>query len=160
MKIKNDLISEKRMNRLLIGDVGSGKTIVAFLAAYINYLAGYQSAFMAPTEILAAQHYETLTQYLEPFGVRIGLLVGGMRAKAKRELLENYNPYNYSQVLEFNAAAYLAAILISNNINVLYHVSDLNRYYYLRTTDDQMMSSIFAKYLANVLMTFLLVSEL
>ena len=55
--IYDDLISNNRMNRLLQGDVGSGKTIVSFIALYINYLSGYQGALMAPTEILASQHF-------------------------------------------------------------------------------------------------------
>ena len=57
-EIKEDLSSKKRMNRLVQGDVGSGKTIVAMIASYINNLAGYQTALMVPTEILATQHYE------------------------------------------------------------------------------------------------------
>ena len=73
------------MNRLVQGDVGSGKTLVA--AALIWYCAknGYMSAFMAPTEILAEQHYQTLSETLGPFGIRIGKLIGSMSAKEKRE---------------------------------------------------------------------------
>ena len=58
--IYEDLTNKERMNRLLQGDVGSGKTIVAFSALYINYLSGYQGALMAPTEILAYQHYQNI----------------------------------------------------------------------------------------------------
>ena len=88
-EISLDMQDVKPMHRILQGDVGSGKTVISALALAKAVENGYQSCIMAPTEILAAQHYETLVQYLEPFGIRIGLLVGGMRAKAKRELLEN-----------------------------------------------------------------------
>lgn len=74
------------MNRLLQGDVGSGKTIVAGMAAYMAARGGYQSAIMAPTELLARQHAETLSTLLEPFGVTVGLLIGSMKKKAKDEL--------------------------------------------------------------------------
>lgn len=86
--IYQDLMSEKRMNRLLQGDVGSGKTIVAMISMYINYLSGYQSALMAPTEILAIQHYENLLKLFENYGIRVALLTGKLRAKEKRELYE------------------------------------------------------------------------
>ena len=85
-----DLVSDKRMNRLLQGDVGSGKTIVSFIALYINYLAGYQGALMAPTEILARQHYNNLVKLLP--NVKVGLLTGKLKAKEKKEIytgLEN-----------------------------------------------------------------------
>ena len=62
--IYDDLISPNRMNRLLQGDVGSGKTAVSFVALYINYLGGYQGALMAPTEILASQHYQNIQKLL------------------------------------------------------------------------------------------------
>jgi len=80
-----DMGSGNVMNRLVQGDVGSGKTLVA--AALIWYCAknGYMSAFMAPTEILAEQHYQTLSEMLGPFGIRIGKLIGSMSAKEKRE---------------------------------------------------------------------------
>lgn len=75
------------MNRLLQGDVGSGKTVVAGLAACQTASHGYQTALMAPTEILAAQHAETLSKLLEPFGYTVGLLVGGVKGKARAALL-------------------------------------------------------------------------
>ncbi len=76
------------MNRLLQGDVGSGKTVVAGLVAYIAHRAGFQAAFMAPTELLAIQHAETLRTLLEPFGVVVGLLTGSVKPKAKKLLYE------------------------------------------------------------------------
>lgn len=82
--IYRDLVSPKRMNRLLQGDVGSGKTIVSFLALYMNSLAQYQGALMAPTEILARQHYENITK-LFPM-LKVGLLTGKLKAKEKKEL--------------------------------------------------------------------------
>lgn len=74
------------MNRLLQGDVGSGKTVVAGMAAYMASRASYQSAIMAPTELLARQHAETLQKILEPLGVTVGLLIGSMSAKTKQLL--------------------------------------------------------------------------
>ena len=76
------------MNRLLQGDVGSGKTVVAGLAARQAASAGYQTAFMAPTEILARQHAETLAKLLEPFGVTVGLLIGSVKGKARAMLYQ------------------------------------------------------------------------
>lgn len=76
------------MNRLLQGDVGSGKTVVAGLVSYIAARAGYQTAFMAPTELLATQHAATLATLLEPFDLRVGLLVGSTKAAQRRPLLE------------------------------------------------------------------------
>ena len=84
--IYEDLISKERMNRLLQGDVGSGKTIVAFTALYINYLSGYQGALMAPTEILAYQHYQNIKKLFPKLNVV--LLKGKMKAKEKREAKE------------------------------------------------------------------------
>lgn len=74
------------MNRLLQGDVGAGKTVVAGLVAFIAHKAGFQTAFMAPTELLAVQHAETLTKLLEPFEVSVGLFTGSVRPKARVEL--------------------------------------------------------------------------
>ena len=76
------------MNRLLQGDVGSGKTVVAGLAARQAASAGYQTAFMAPTEILARQHAETLAKLLEPFGVTVGLLIGSVKGKSRQTLYQ------------------------------------------------------------------------
>ena len=86
--IYNDLISEKRMNRLLQGDVGSGKTIVAIISMYINYLGGYQSALMAPTEILATQHYENIKKLFEGYDIKVALLTGNLKTKEKKELYQ------------------------------------------------------------------------
>lgn len=77
-EILDDISSSKIMYRLLQGDVGCGKTAVATISLYANYLTGYQGALMAPTEILAKQHYETLSKQLEPFGVKVGILYSSM----------------------------------------------------------------------------------
>ena len=82
--IYDDLISSYRMNRLLQGDVGSGKTVVSFIALYINYLAGYQGALMAPTEILAQQHFQNF-QKLFP-NINAILLTGKLKAKERKEV--------------------------------------------------------------------------
>lgn len=73
-ELKNDLSSQTSMNRLLQGDVGSGKTIVAAVAMYITFLNGYQSVLMAPTEILATQHFKTISSFLSKFGVKTSLI--------------------------------------------------------------------------------------
>lgn len=86
-EIFSDLRAAQPMNRLLQGDVGSGKTVIAAIALYANYLSGYQGALLVPTEILAEQHAATLTELLSPFGLEVVLLLGGMRTKARRELL-------------------------------------------------------------------------
>ncbi len=83
--ILKDMESSYRMNRLLQGDVGSGKTIVSFIAMYANYLAGYQSALMAPTEILAVQHYNNLREILGE-GFPVALLTGSTTKKEKDEI--------------------------------------------------------------------------
>ena len=81
--IYDDLLSKNRMNRLLQGDVGSGKTIVSFIALYINYLAGYQGALMAPTEILASQHFTNFKKLFPKLNTV--LLTGKLKAKEKKE---------------------------------------------------------------------------
>ncbi len=85
-EITADLTSGKPMNRLLQGDVGSGKTAVAAAACYFCAKNGCQSVLMAPTEILAGQHYQTLHTLLAPLGISVVLLTGGMKAKERREL--------------------------------------------------------------------------
>ncbi len=80
-EILKDLEKESPMNRLLQGDVGSGKTVVAAIAAYSAFKAGYQIALLAPTAILASQHAETLAGILEPFGVKVALLTGATKHK-------------------------------------------------------------------------------
>src|SRR5690606_19804009 len=88
-EVIQDFESSTPMNRLLQGDVGSGKTVVAGLAARQVASAGFQTAVMAPTEILATQHAETLRSLLEPFGVQVGLLTGSVKGKARQVLYEN-----------------------------------------------------------------------
>lgn len=88
-EIFQDFEQASPMNRLLQGDVGSGKTAVAAMVAFMAVKAGYQVALMAPTEILAAQHAQTLATLLEPLGVRLGLLVGSLKPAIK-ELLQTH----------------------------------------------------------------------
>ena len=88
-EIRNDLGSVAQMNRLLQGDVGSGKTIVAVLAALISLDNGYQVAFMAPTEILANQHFTALTSLLSEMPIMLRLLTGSSKTKARKEIHEN-----------------------------------------------------------------------
>ncbi len=80
-EILQDLTRKLPMNRLLEGDVGSGKTVVAAMACFVAYLNGYQSAVMAPTQILASQHYKTLSILLEPWGIKVALLIGGTKPR-------------------------------------------------------------------------------
>ena len=88
----NDLNSDKRMNRLILGDVGSGKTIVAIIAMVINYYSNYQSAMLAPTEILAKQHYKNILNLTKNLNISCELIVGSMSIKEKNNIkkrLEN-----------------------------------------------------------------------
>lgn len=87
-EIYADMCRSVPMNRLVQGDVGSGKTAVAAAACWLAYKNGYQSALMAPTEILAAQHFKTLSGFLEPLGIKVGLLLGSDTTKEKRETRE------------------------------------------------------------------------
>lgn len=88
LDIYHDLISPKRMNRLVLGDVGSGKTCVAEIAMYINYLSGYQSSMMAPTEILARQHFEGMQEFFKNTNIKIALLVGSMKQSEKNKVCQ------------------------------------------------------------------------
>ena len=83
--ITNDFKSNKRMNRIIIGDVGSGKTIVSFIAIYANYLAGYQSALLAPTEILAKQHYDNIKNILD---IKVELLTSSTKKKDRENIIQ------------------------------------------------------------------------
>ncbi len=87
-EIREDMKSGKQMNRLLQGDVGSGKTMVAVLSALIANGNGYQACIMAPTEVLANQHYKNISRYLAPTGVRAALLTGSTHAAERREIHE------------------------------------------------------------------------
>lgn len=87
-EIDHDMENKKPMNRLLQGDVGSGKTIVSIIAAYKAVKSGYQMTIMAPTAILATQHMEEYTKVLEPFGIRCELLISGISKKKKEDILQ------------------------------------------------------------------------
>lgn len=87
--IVKDLKSPARMNRLLLGDVGSGKTIVAVAGVYYNFLSGYQSALLAPTEILATQHYNNIRTLFKSFNIRVELLKGKMNKRERNKILED-----------------------------------------------------------------------
>jgi len=87
-EILKDMNQSSKMNRLLQGDVGSGKTIVSFLAMYINYLSGYQSALMAPTEILAIQHYHNIREIFKDLPIHIELLTGSTSKKEKEVIYQ------------------------------------------------------------------------
>lgn len=81
--ILDDIKSNKKMNRLVLGDVGSGKTIISFISMYANFLAGYQSVMMAPTEVLARQHFESAISYFKDYHITVDILVGSMTKKEK-----------------------------------------------------------------------------
>lgn len=85
--IKNDFNSPKRMNRIILGDVGSGKTIVAFISLYMNYLSGFQGVLMAPTEILAKQHYENMQKLFENLNIK--LLTSSTSKLERKEIIES-----------------------------------------------------------------------
>ena len=101
--IIRDIKSPERMNRLVLGDVGSGKTIVAIVAILANFLSGYQSTFMAPTEILAKQHYESISNYFKDYGIRIALLTGSITKKSKEKIYEQIKNKEYDLVIGTHA---------------------------------------------------------
>jgi len=101
--ILQDFEKEVPMNRLLQGDVGSGKTVVAGLAARQAAHEGFQTAVMAPTEILASQHAETLNRLLSPFGVKVGLLTGSVKGKSRETLYAAISSGNVDVVVGTHA---------------------------------------------------------
>ena len=102
-EILGDLENPSRMNRLLQGDVGSGKTIVAFIGMLANHYSGYQSALMAPTEILAMQHYLNLKKFLEKEDIRIELLTGSTTKKDKTEIYKGLKDGSIHMVIGTHA---------------------------------------------------------
>ena len=102
-EMKEDLIGTKAMNRLVQGDVGSGKTILAVILLLMAATNGYQGALMAPTEVLAVQHYESFQEYLSPYGIRIGLLTGSLKAKEKREIYKKIKDHEVDIVIGTHA---------------------------------------------------------
>ena len=101
--IIKDLKSKSRMNRLLQGDVGSGKTIVSFIAMYANYLSGYQSALMAPTEILATQHFSNLKDIFKDYNLNMALLTGSTPKKEKELIYEELKNGDIDIIVGTNA---------------------------------------------------------
>ena len=103
MEVQKDLTGEGLMNRLIQGDVGSGKTIIAILALLMVVKNGYQGAIMVPTEVLAKQHFESMIELLEPFGIKITLLVGSMTAKEKRQAYDEIESHTANIVVGTHA---------------------------------------------------------
>ena len=109
-EIRNDMRSGIQMNRLLQGDVGSGKTIVALLTALIALDNGYQACIMAPTEILASQHYDTISSLVAPLGITVKLLTGSTKKKEKEEILNDLGNAKIQIIIGTHA-------LIEENVN-------------------------------------------
>lgn len=109
-EIRNDMRSGIQMNRLLQGDVGSGKTIVALLTALIALDNGYQACLMAPTEILANQHYDTISSLVAPLGITVKLLTGSTKKKEKEEILNDLGNAKIQIIIGTHA-------LIEENVN-------------------------------------------
>lgn len=109
-EIRNDMRSGIQMNRLLQGDVGSGKTIVALLTALIALDNGYQACLMAPTEILANQHYDTISALVAPLGISVKLLTGSTKKKEKEEILSDLGNAKIQIIIGTHA-------LIEENVN-------------------------------------------
>lgn len=102
-EIYKDLSGKYTMNRLVQGDVGSGKTILAVIALYLVAINGYQGCLMVPTEVLAKQHYESLIENLSEYGIRIKLLVGSMTAAGKRRAYEEINNHEIDIIVGTHA---------------------------------------------------------
>ena len=116
-EILEDMRSKKRMNRLLQGDVGSGKTIIAFIAIYANYLAKYQSAMMAPTEILAKQHYEEATNIFSSLGMKIELLTSSITKTKKNKILDDLKEGNIDLII--GTQALIQDNVVFNNLGLV-----------------------------------------
>ncbi|MBR0382700.1 MAG: ATP-dependent DNA helicase RecG [Eubacterium sp.] len=101
--IRNDFSGTTAMNRLVQGDVGSGKTIIAVISVYAAVLAGYQAAMMAPTEVLAEQHYDSFRTFLGGYGIRCGLLTGSARAGEKRKIRQELADGNIDVIIGTHA---------------------------------------------------------
>ncbi len=115
--IVDDLSAPKRMNRLLLGDVGSGKTIVAVASIYYNYLSGYQSALLVPTEILAIQHYTNITKLFKNFGIRVEILKGKMSIGERKRILEDLIKGDIDLLIGTHAV--LESDVIFNNLGLV-----------------------------------------
>ena len=102
-EVVKDLESSSRMNRLLQGDVGSGKTVVSFIAMYASFLSGYQSALMAPTEILAVQHYNNLKELLKNTDVNVELLTGSTLKKDKQRIYKELKEGTINMIIGTHA---------------------------------------------------------
>lgn len=102
-EMKEDLVKEEVMNRLVQGDVGSGKTILAVILLLMTVTNGYQGALMAPTEVLAVQHYETFCKLLKSYPVRIGLLTGSTKAKEKRKIYQKLKDHELDLIIGTHA---------------------------------------------------------
>ena len=112
-----DFRSSKRMNRLILGDVGSGKTMVAFVAMLLNKYAGYQSAMLAPTEVLARQHYENILKIIDQNEIKVELLVGSQRQSEKNIILEKLK--NNEVDILIGTHAILEERVVFNNIGLV-----------------------------------------
>jgi len=98
-EIESDMAKKQPMNRLLQGDVGSGKTIVSIWAIVLCVQSGYQAALMAPTEILARQHYQTLNKILSPMGIKIGLITSSLKKKEKEKVIQDIKDHEFSIIV-------------------------------------------------------------
>lgn len=102
-EIRNDLATNQQMNRLLQGDVGSGKTMVAAMSILLALDNGFQACLMAPTEILARQHYQSIQELLTPLGISITLLTGSIKGKERKNILLNLKEGNIQLVIGTHA---------------------------------------------------------
>lgn len=115
--IKNDLKKDIVMNRLLLGDVGSGKTIIAFIALYTNYLSGYQGILMAPTEILATQHCNNIKNIFKDYNLNIELLTSSCKIKKRKEIIKDI--YNKKIDILIGTHSILNNEIVFNNLGLV-----------------------------------------